>query len=99
MNRSGAPSGSRSRTRRTVLTLRPTDLTRLPTTNGGTFSTSRVVIQIDRRGPLVSHSSPRPIYGEIFEGRDVDMKTPNGMPILTSQPVVDLDVWLEGTQD
>ena len=99
MNRSGAPSGSRSRTRRTFLTLRPTDLTRLPTANGGTFPTIRVVMQIDGCEPLVCHGSPRPIYGEFFEGRDVAMKTPNGMPILTSQPVVDLDVWLEGTQD
>ena len=56
-------------------------------------------MQIDGCEPLVCHGSPRPIYGEFFEGRDVAMKTPKGMPILTSQPVVDLDVWLEGTQD
>jgi hypothetical protein len=40
-----------------------------------------------------------PMYGEFFEGRDVAMKAPNGMPILTSQPVVDLVVWLESIQD
>ena len=99
MNRSGAPSGARFRTRRTVLTLRPTDLTRLATTNGGTFPTIRLVIQIDGRGPVVCHGSPMPIYGEFFAGRDVTMKAPNGIPILTSQPVVNLVVWLEGTQD
>ena len=99
MNRSGAPSGARSRTRRIVLTLRPTDLTRLPTANGGTFPTIRVVMQIDGCEPLVCHGSPKPIYGEFFAGRDMAMEAPNGIPILTSQPVVNLVVWLEGTQD
>ena len=88
----GGPTGA-------VLTLQPTDLTRLSTANGGTFPTVRVVIRIDGREPLVSHGSPMPIYGEFFEGRDVAMKAPNGMPILTSQPVVDLVVWLESIQD
>ena len=64
-----------------VLTLRPTDLTRLSTTNGSTFPTIRVVMRIDGRKPLGSHGSPMPIYGEFFE------------------PVVNLVVWLEGTQD
>ena len=96
MNRSSVPSDARCRTRGIVLTLRPTDLTRLPSSNGGTFPTIRVVMLIDGRELLVSHGSPMPIYGEFFEGRDVAMKAPNGMPILTSKPVVDLVVWLEG---
>ena len=90
--RGGGPTGA-------VLTLQPTDLTRLSTANGGTFPTVRVVMRIDGREPLVSHGSPMPMYGEFFEGRDVAMKAPNGMPILTSQPVVDLVVWLESIQD
>jgi mono/diheme cytochrome c family protein len=90
--RGGGPTGA-------VLTLRPTDLTRLSTTNDGSFPTIRVVKRIDGREPLVSHGSPMPMYGEFFEGRDVAMKAPNGMPILTSQPVVDLVVWLESIQD
>ena len=88
----GGPTGA-------VLTLQPTDLTQLSTANGGTFPTVRVVMRIDGREPLVSHGSPMPIYGAFFEGRDVAMKAPNGMPILTSQPVVDLVVWLESIQD
>ena len=88
----GGPTGA-------VLTLQPTDLTQLSTANGGTFPTVRVVMRIDGREPLVSHGSPMPMYGEFFEGRDVAMKAPNGMPILTSQPVVDLVVWLESIQD
>ncbi len=90
--RGGGPTGA-------VLTLRPTDLTQLSAANGGTFPTIRVVMRIDGREPLVSHGSPMPIYGEFFEGRDVAMKAPNGMPILTSQPVVDLVVWLQSIQD
>ena len=82
-----------------VLTLHPTDLTRLSATNNGIFPTTRVVMRIDGREPLVSHGSPMPIYGDFFEGRDVAMKAPDGMPILTSQPVVDLVVWLENIQN
>lgn len=90
--RGGGPTGA-------VLALRPTDLTQLSTTNGGTFPTIRVVMRIDGRDPIISHGSPMPIYGEFFEGRDVAMKAPNGMPILTSQPVVDLVVWLQSIQN
>ena len=79
-----------------VLTLRPTNLTRRPTTNGGTFPTIRVVMRIDGREPLVSHGSSTPIYGESFAGRDLAMKAPNRMRIMTTQPVIDLVVWLEG---
>jgi len=88
----GGPTGA-------DLMLRPTDLTRLSTTNGGIFPTIRVVMRIDGREPLVSHGSPMPIYGEFFEGRDVAMKAPNGMPIMTSQPIVDLVDWLESIQN
>ncbi|MGB8813710.1 MAG: c-type cytochrome [Paracoccaceae bacterium] len=81
-----------------VLTLQPTDLTRLRASNGGIFPTERVVMRIDGREPLVSHGSPMPIYGEFFEGSDAAMKTPEGMPILTSQPIVDLVAWMESIQ-
>jgi mono/diheme cytochrome c family protein len=82
-----------------VLTIPPTDLTRLSVANGKTFPTIRVVMRIDGREPLVSHGSPMPIYGDYFEGRDVAMKAPSGQPILTSQPVVDLVAWLETIQE
>lgn len=81
-----------------ILTLQPTDLTRLRASNGGVFPTERVVMRIDGRETLVSHGSPMPIYGEFFEGSDAAMKTPAGMPVLTSQPIVDLVAWLESIQ-
>lgn len=83
---------------RAVLTLLPADLTALQAGNGGKFPFGRVVRRIDGRDPLVSHGSPMPIYGGFFEGRDVAMKTDEGQPILTSQPVVDLVAYLQSLQ-
>ncbi len=83
---------------RAVLTLQPTDLTELRAGNGGKFPVARVVRRIDGRDPLVSHGSPMPIYGGFFEGRDVAMKTDEGQPIMTSQPVVDLVAYLQSLQ-
>lgn len=81
-----------------VLLVQPTDLTALVAANGGVFPTERVVMRIDGRDPLVSHGSPMPVYGSFFEGADASMKAPNGRPILTSQPIVDLIAYLESLQ-
>jgi mono/diheme cytochrome c family protein len=82
-----------------VLTLQPPNLTRLAANNAGVFPAERVVMRIDGREPLVSHGSPMPIYGEFFEGRYATMKAPDGMPILTSKPIVDLVAWLQSVQE
>ena len=82
-----------------ILMLRPTDLTRLSATNGGTFPTFRVIARIDGRDPLVAHGSPMPVYGDFFEGRGVTLRAPDGTPIMTSQPIVDLVAWIEGIQE
>lgn len=81
-----------------VLLIQPTDLTGLAAGNGGVFPTMRVVVRIDGRDPLVAHGSPMPVYGAFFEGRDTAMKAPDGQPILTSRPIVDLVEWLRGIQ-
>ncbi len=80
-----------------VLVIQPTDLTQLAS-GDGVFPTARVVARIDGRDPLVSHGSPMPVYGPYFEGQDTTMKTPDGQPILTSQPIVDLVAYLETLQ-
>lgn len=80
-----------------VLVIQPTDLTRLASSEG-VFPTARVVARIDGRDPLVSHGSPMPVYGPYFEGQDTAMKTPDGQPILTSQPIVDLVAYLQTLQ-
>ncbi len=80
-----------------VLVIQPTDLTQLAGEDG-VFPTARVVARIDGRDPLVSHGSPMPVYGPYFEGQDTSMKTSDGQPILTSQPIVDLVAYLETLQ-
>ena len=80
-----------------VLVIQPVDLTKLADENG-VFPTARVVARIDGRDPLVSHGSPMPVYGPYFDGQDTSMKTHEGQPILTSQPIVDLVAYLETLQ-
>ncbi|NVO54533.1 cytochrome c [Rhodobacteraceae bacterium B1Z28] len=81
-----------------VLIIQPTNLKTLAG-GDGVFPTARVVARIDGRDPLVSHGSPMPVYGPYFEGQDTAIKTPEGQPILTSQPIVDLVAYLETLQE
>ncbi len=76
-----------------VLLVQPTNLKALAGEDG-IFPTARVAARIDGRDPLVSHGSPMPVYGPYFEGRDTAIKTHEGQPILTSQPIVDLVAYL-----
>ena len=80
------------------LVVAPTDLTALQVQNGGVFPTTRIVMRIDWRDPLVSHGSMMPVYGDFFAGTDVMTKTEAGQPLLTSQPIVDLLAFIEGLQ-
>jgi len=81
-----------------VLTLAPTDLTTLRASNGGTFPTIRVVTRIDGRDPLVSHGSPMPLFGQLYETQDTLIRAPDGFPILTSREIADLIAHLEALQ-
>jgi len=80
------------------LVVAPADLTRLAAKNEGVFPTSRVVMRIDGRDPLVSHGSMMPVYGDFFQGTDVATKAETGQPIMTSQPIVDLLAYLQSIQ-
>ncbi len=81
-----------------VLIIQPTDLTTLNDADG-VFPLMRVIARIDGRDPLVSHGSPMPVYGPYFDGQDTAIKTPEGQPILTSQPIVDLVEYLKTLQE
>ena len=81
-----------------ALLIQPTDLTTLAAMNDGVFPTRRVVWRIDGREPLVSHGSPMWIFGDLFEGPQGALKAETGQPILTSQPIADLTVYLRGIQ-
>lgn len=81
------------------LVVAPANLTTLATRNAGVFPTTRVVMRIDGRDPLVSHGSTMPVYGDFFEGTDAAIKAETGQPIMTSQPIVDLIAYLESIQE
>ena len=81
-----------------VLTLQPTDLTTLNRGNNGVFPMIRVVMRIDGRDPLVSHGSPMPLFGQLYERQDTMVKAPDGMPILTSREIADLLAHLQAIQ-
>lgn len=80
------------------LVVTPANLTRLAFDNENVFPTTRVIMRIDGRDPLVSHGSMMPVYGDFFEGTDVAVKAETGQPILTSQPIVDLLAFLQSIQ-
>ena len=82
-----------------AMSLQPTDLTQLQLRNAGTFPSMRVIKRVDGRDPLVSHGSPMPVFGEFFEGRGVAFTIDSGEKIMTSQPVIDLLVWLQSIQE
>lgn len=82
-----------------LMTLVPTDLTRLAAGNDGVFPVARVVRRIDGRDPVLAHGSPMPVFGAFFEtAQDVPLKTGAGQPLLTSVPVADLAAYLESLQ-
>ena len=82
-----------------ILLLKPANLRRLSALNGNVFPTSRVVMRIDGRDPLVAHGSMMPVYGDVFEGEDTPLKAESGQPIMTSRIIVDLVEYLEGLQE
>ncbi|MFU8882183.1 MAG: c-type cytochrome [Rhodobacterales bacterium] len=81
-----------------VLLVQPTDLTRLSANAQGVFPLLRAVMRIDGRDPLVSHGSAMPVYGPMFQGDDVALKTSAGQPVLMGRAVADLIVYLQEIQ-
>ena len=81
-----------------ALILQPPDLTQLSARNDGVFPTTRVVMRIDGRDPLVSHGSPMPVWGPFFDGDDTPTKAETGQPIMTSRSIVDLLEFLKRIQ-
>lgn len=84
--------------RAAVLTLQPTDLTRLAASAGGAFPYERAAQRIDGREALVAHGSPMPVWGEFFAGPQSSLKLPDGQPLLADAPVIDLLGWLATIQ-
>lgn len=82
-----------------VLIIQPTDLTKLASENDETFPRIRVIGRIDGRDPLVSHGSPMPVFGSLFDGRGETLRGEDGVLVMTSQPVIDLVTYLESLQE
>ena len=76
----------------------PADLTTLAAANGGVFPTAQVVRQIDGRDPELVHGGVMPLFGEYFDAQDTAIPSEAGQPILTSQPIADLVVYLKELQ-
>lgn len=82
-----------------VLTIQPTDLTRLAAGNGGTFPVERAARRIDGSDPLVAHGSPMPVFGDFLDDADhVALPLPDGQPMMVPRAMADLLAWLEAIQ-
>jgi mono/diheme cytochrome c family protein len=81
-----------------VLLVQPSDLTRLSATADGVFPLLRVVRRIDGADPLVSHGSAMPVYGPLFQGNEVALRTASGQPVLMGRAVADLVLYLQEIQ-
>jgi mono/diheme cytochrome c family protein len=81
-----------------ALLVQPVDLTGLGASEGGEFPLLRVVRRIDGSDPLVSHGSGMPVYGPLFQGDEVALKTASGQPVLMGRAVADLVLYLQEIQ-
>ncbi|MBM7066860.1 cytochrome c [Actibacterium sp. 188UL27-1] len=82
-----------------MMVINPPDLTQLAAMHDGEFPVLWVARRIDGRDLIPSHGLPMPIFGSFFEGTDVPIKVPTGQPMMVSQPLADLLVWLESIQE
>jgi len=82
-----------------ILTILPSDLTRLSEANDGAFPIPDVVRQIDGRDPLMALGGVMPLYGDFFEGDDVAIPSEAGQPIMTSRAIADLTAFLKAIQE
>lgn len=81
-----------------ALIIQPTDLTALGARNAAVLPVIRIVKRIDGRDPLVSHGSPMPVYGALFDDSDVMLRTETGQYLATSEPVAALVAFIAAIQ-
>jgi mono/diheme cytochrome c family protein len=82
-----------------VLSIPPTNLTALAGEHDGEFPINSVIAKIDGRDPLLAHGSEMPVYGQFFEGKGIVLRDETGAPVMTSQPIIDLVLWLQSIQE
>jgi mono/diheme cytochrome c family protein len=75
------------------------DLTGLARRNDGIFPTLDVAQKIDGRAQLLAHGGDMPVFGRFLDrDQSVALRLPNGQPVMVTQPLADLVVYLESLQ-
>jgi mono/diheme cytochrome c family protein len=86
-----------------ILTILPTDLTRISELEDGVFPYERLARQIDGRDPFLAHGGVMPLYGDFFDGDppppSAVIELEDGRRMLTTQPLADLLAYLESIQE
>jgi hypothetical protein len=83
-----------------MLAIPTPDLTRLAAKNNGVFSLEATARQIDGRNALLAHGGEMPIFGPSLDSdQAVSFRLPSGQPMITSQPLADVIVYLESLQE
>ena len=81
-----------------MLSIQPTDLSRLADRNDGVFPVAQVVRQIDGRDPDLKHGGIMPLFGAYFDGEDIAIQSELGQPIMTNVPTAELVLYLREIQ-
>ena len=82
-----------------MLAIPTPDLTRLAARNNGVFPLEAIARQIDGRAALLAHGGEMPIFGPFLEtDQTVAFRLPSGQPMMTSQPLANVIVYLESLQ-
>lgn len=82
-----------------ILAIPTPDLTRLAAENNGVFPLEAIARQIDGRDALLAHGGEMPIFGPFLDtDQAVAFRLQSGQPMLTSQPLADVVVYLESLQ-
>ncbi|SNT17400.1 c-type cytochrome [Tropicimonas sediminicola] len=81
-----------------LLTATVPDLTTFAQRNDGVFDAARVVRLIDGREGLAAHGGPMPMFGGLLSGASVVIDGPEGSPVTTTRPILEIAEWLETVQ-
>jgi cytochrome c553 len=82
-----------------VLTATPPDQSRLSTLNDNVFLAESLGYKIDCCDPICLHNWAMTVFDTFFAGSETIIRKVRGELMLTSQPIVDLVLYLQQTQE
>lgn len=82
-----------------MLTVPVADLTQIAARNNGVFDRVTTIYIVDGRAGLAAHGGPMPMFGGLLTGDAVVIDGPEGTPVTTTQPILDVVDYLEGLQE